>query len=67
MATVKVKPLPDGTSLRGSWQVVKSGARQSIHRKKSAAKRAAYREASSGDKMILIRTDGTIQDQRRVE
>ena len=66
MATVKVKPLPDGTSMRGNWQVVKSGARVSKHTKKSAAKRRAYREASEGDKMIIIRLDGTIQDQRRV-
>jgi len=66
MATVKVKPLPDGTSMRGNWQVVKSGARQSKHRKKSAATDKAYRVAGPGDKMVIIRKDGTIQDQRTV-
>jgi len=66
MATVKVKPLPDGTSMRGSWQVVKSGRRVSKHLKKSAAERKAYREASTGDKMVIIRADGTVQDQREV-
>ncbi len=66
MATVKVKPLPDGTSLRGSWQVTKSGSRVSKHRKKSAAERMAYRKAKSGDKLVIMRKDGTIQDQRTV-
>lgn len=66
MKTVKVKPLPDGTSLRGSWQVTKSGARQSKHRKKSAAKRKAKRVASSGDKLVIMRKNGTVQDQRTV-
>lgn len=64
MATLKVKPLPDGTSMRGNWQYVKSGARQSTHRKKSAALRKAKREASAGDKLVIMRLDGTIQDQR---
>jgi len=66
MVTVKVKPLPDGTSMRGNWQVVKSGRRVSKHTKKSAAKRRAYREASAGDKMVIMRLNGTVQDQRRV-
>jgi hypothetical protein len=66
MATVKVKPLPDGTSLRGNWQVTKSGARQSKHRKKSAAERKAYRVADSGDDLWIIRADGTVQDKRTV-
>jgi len=66
MASVKVKPLPDGTSLRGSWQVTVSGSRVSKHRKKSAAKRRAKREASSGDTLTITRLDGTIQDKRAV-
>jgi len=66
MATVKVKPLPDGTSLRGSWQVTKSGGRVSKHRKKSAATRRAYREADAGDTLYIIRADGTVQDVRTV-
>jgi len=52
--------------MRGNWQVVKSGARQSKHRKKSAATDKAYRVAGPGDKMVIIRKDGTIQDQRTV-
>lgn len=67
MATVKVKPLPDGTTLRGNWQVTKSGRRVSKHRKKRAAQRRAYREASSGDTLYIIRADGTVQDVRTVQ
>jgi len=66
MASVKVMPLPDGTSLRGSWQVKKSGRRVSKHRKKSAAKRRAKREAMSGDKLFIYRKNGTQQDVRTV-
>jgi len=66
MAKVSVKPLPDGTSMRGSWQVQVSGRRVSKHRKKTAAKRRAQREANSGDTLVITRTDGTIQDKRTV-
>ncbi len=66
MATVKVKPLPDGTSMRGSWQVTKSGARQSKHRLKRAAMDAAYRVAESGDDLWIIKADGVVQEKRTV-
>jgi hypothetical protein len=66
MATVKVKPLPDGTSMRGNWQVTKSGARQSKHRKKSAAIDKAYRTSNPGDELKIMRLNGTVQDVRTV-
>lgn len=62
MATVRVQPLPDGTSMRGSWQVKVSGRRVSTHVKKSAANRRANREASPGDTVYVHRTNGTVQD-----
>lgn len=66
MATVTVAPLPDGTDMRSNWQVKKSGRRVSTHTKKSAAKRRAKREASSGDTLKIKRTEGTVQDTRTV-
>ena len=60
MATYRVTPLPDGTDLRGSWQVQKNGQRISKHLKKSAAKRRAMREAGSNDSIVVHRTDGTV-------
>lgn len=60
MATYIVAPSGNG------W-VVKKGNRavQSNHRKKSAAKRAAKRMASSGDRVEIRRANGTVQDSRR--
>lgn len=66
MATIKVLPLPDTTSMRGSWQVKKSGRRVSSHRKKSAAKRKAKQKASSGDTLQIRRSNGTIQSTTTV-
>ena len=63
MATIRVQPLPDGTSMRGNWQVKKSGRRVSKHLKKSAAKRRARREAMDGDELVIHRTNGSIQDR----
>jgi len=64
MATYSVLPLPDSTSMRGSWQVKKGNRRVSKHRKKSAAKRRAKREASMGDTIRIHRSNGTIQNTK---
>lgn len=66
MAKLTVKPLPDGTSMRGNWQVKKSGARKSKHRKKSAAVDRAYSYASTGDRIEIRRLNGSVQDVRTV-
>lgn len=64
--TVRVLPLPDGVDMRGNWQVQVSGRRVSKHLKKSAAKRRAKREASSGDQLVIEGTNGQIIDSRTV-
>lgn len=64
MTTYSVAPLPDGVEQRGSWQVKAGGRRVSTHLKKSAAKRMARRKAGSGDELVIMRTDGTIQKRR---
>lgn len=60
MATYRVTPLPDGTSQSYGWQVQKNGRRISKHYKKSGAKRAAKRKASSSDSVVVHRADGTV-------
>ncbi len=60
MATIRVTPLPDTVDMRSSWQVQKNGKRISQHTKKSAAKRAARREAGPEDSVVVHRTDGTV-------
>lgn len=50
----------------GQWRVVQNGTTVSNHRKKSAAVSAARRKASSGDRLIVQRTNGTIQSNSRV-
>lgn len=60
MATYRVIPLPDGTSVRGNWQVQKNGSRVSNHTKKSAAKRKAKQEAGPNDSVVVHRLDGTV-------
>lgn len=67
MATYRVQPLPDGTSLRGNWQLKKSGKRVSKHLKQSAAIDKAYRKASEGDTLIIHKTDGEVRDERTVQ
>lgn len=64
--TVTVAPLPDGTNMRGNWQVKVSGGRVSRHTKKSAAKRNAKKEANSGDTLKIKRLNGETQDVRTV-
>jgi hypothetical protein len=59
MATYRVTPLPDGVSQRYGWQVQKNGRRVSRHTKKSAAKRAARKNAGRGDSVLVHRLDGT--------
>lgn len=66
MAKFTVKPLPDGTSMRGNWQLKRSGRRVTKHRKKSAAIQKAYRKASSGDTLEIKRLNGTTQDVRTI-
>lgn len=66
MTKYTVKPLPDGTSMRGNWQVQQSGRRKSKHRKKSAALRRAYDYASGGDRIEIRRLNGSVQEQRTV-
>ena len=59
MATIRVKPSAN------NWRVTVNGVTKSNHRKKSAAKRKASREASSGDRIVIHRSDGTVQKSRR--
>lgn len=66
MATIRVQPLPDGVSMRGNWQVKKSGGRVSTHVKKSAAKRRARQEASDGDTLYIHGVGGQVLDERTV-
>lgn len=49
------------------WVVKKHGGVVSNHRKKTPAKRAAKRKASSGDRLEIRRADGTVQNSRRVQ
>lgn len=60
MATYRVTPLPDGVDQAYGWQVKKDGRRVSRHYKKSAAKRAAKRQAGDRDSVVLHRMDGTV-------
>lgn len=53
---------PDGNG----WAVKKNGVTKSNHRKKSGAKRSAKRMASSGDKIQIRRSSGTVQNTRTV-
>lgn len=64
--TIRVQPLPDTVDMRSNWQVKVSGSRVSAHTKKSAAKRRAKREASSGDRLVIHGTNGSVLDDRRV-
>jgi len=66
MATYEVRPLPDGESLRGNWQVRRGMDRVSMHTKKSAAKREARRKASDGAVLKVHRVDGTVQSNQTV-
>jgi len=67
MATIRVIPIEDDASLRGSWQVTKNGRPLSPnHRKKSAARRHAKREASPGDTLEIRRLSGTVQERKTV-
>lgn len=60
MVTYRVKP-------NGSGWVVSSGRGiVSNHRKKARAKRAAKAKARSGDRVIVHRSDGTVQKSNRV-
>lgn len=61
MTTYRVEPAESG------WLVkTGSGYTKSNHRKKSAARRAARGYADSGDRIIIRRNNGTIQDKREV-
>jgi len=66
MATIRVIPLPDGTDMRGNWQVQVGGQRVSRHLKQSAATDKAYTEADPGDTLFIHRTDGTVRDERTI-
>lgn len=45
------------------WRVQKAGGSViSNHRKKNPAVSAAKREAGSGDRVVIHRSDGTVQD-----
>lgn len=47
------------------WQVKKKGGSVvSNHRKKKPARERADNEASSGDRVVIHRKDGTIQESR---
>lgn len=67
MATIRVTPIKDGERLRGSWKVTKNGRTLNPpHRKKSAARRHAKREASAGDTIEIRRLSGTVQNRKTV-
>jgi len=59
MKTYHVRPLPDGVSQRGNWQVQKNRERVSTHTEKRAAENEARRQATQGDRIVLHRVDGT--------
>lgn len=59
MATYRIKPSGNG------WVVTKNGTVASNHRKKSGAKRSAKRLSSGGDKLVIHKSNGRIQNQRR--
>lgn len=47
------------------WQVKKKGGSVvSNHRKKKPARERAQKEASSGDRIVIHRKNGTIQESR---
>lgn len=64
---IAVRPLKDGVSQRGSWQVAISGRRESTHTHKSAAKRTARNKAKPGDIIQIHRKDGTIQSKSKYQ
>jgi hypothetical protein len=61
MQTLRVLPRDDGQDFQGSWMLHISGKMKSNHTTKQAAKNAARRHASDGDRLIVHRQDGTIQ------
>lgn len=60
MSTYRVKPSGK------QWIVTKNGSTVSNHRKKRRARSKAKSKARSGDKVIIHRSSGTIQDRRTV-
>jgi len=60
MPTIRVKPSAN------MWRVTKNGRTVSNHRKKSAAKRRAYHEANSGDRIEIRKSNGRVQKSRVV-
>ena len=58
MGTYRVKPAGN------RWLVTKSGRTVSRHNKKSRAKSSASSKASTGDSIVIHRSDGTIQNRR---
>jgi hypothetical protein len=56
----------------GGWKVMAAkGSRKnhstvSTHRKKSAAKRRARQLADGGDRLVILRADGSIQTNNKV-
>jgi hypothetical protein len=60
MKTIRVKPNGSG------WVVSSSRGILSNHRKKSRAKSAAKRKANSGDRIVIHRSNGTVQKSRQV-
>jgi len=57
--TIRIKPSG------GQWVVTQNGTTKSNHRKKSAAKRAAKRAASDGERIVEHGQGGQVLDQRR--
>jgi hypothetical protein len=53
---------PDGNG----WKVTKNGRTVSTHRLKRRAVETATQKASPGNVVQIRRSDGTIQDRRRV-
>lgn len=61
MATYRVVPIADGATNRQHWKVTRNGGHVKSHTTKNAAENRARREASAGDRIIVHRTDGTVQ------
>lgn len=62
MAQWKVQPIDDIKDKKASWGVYKINVGlYSDHRKKSAAKNAAKREAKSGESIAICGRNGQIQ------
>jgi len=66
MVTYTVQPAADGYDMQGNWETL-GPAKRTGHTRKQAALNEARRRASTGDTLIIKRTDGSIQDKRTIQ